>query len=384
MTLNTGLDPHSGLPVTVRAEGELVTRVEQSSHDGDLFISPGFVDLQVNGYAGIDLNGDDLATDLVRRLLDRLLAEGVTCFAPTLITAPQDELCHALSVIAAARRQDPLVAACIPFVHVEGPHISPQDGYRGAHPADAVRAPSVTEFDSWQRASDGLVGLVTMSPHWSGSEEYIQALTQQGVHVALGHTDATPEQIVRAVDAGARLSTHLGNGVPQQVGRHNNPIWPQLADDRLTATFIGDSHHLPASVLKPMLRAKGLHRSILVSDSVALAGLPAGVYTTPVGGQVELKPDGKLCVFGSELLAGSTTSLAACIGSVVRLTGLSLHDVLPMATANPGRFVGGRGLLTPGSRADLVRFRWQDHQVLVEDVWLGGEHVFGRRTGVRG
>ena len=210
--------------------------------------------------------------------------------------------------------------------------------------------------------------------------EYIAALVKQGVQVAIGHTHASAEQITRAVDAGASLSTHLGNGIAQEIPRHRTPIWSQLADDRLTASFIADGHHLPQDVLAAMLRAKCVERSVLVSDSVALAGMPSGTYITPVGGRVELHPDGRLCVFGSELLAGSTASLAQCIGHMVRMTKMSLGDALAMATANPGRYAKGRGQLATGSRADLVRFRWID-KVFIEDVWLAGERVY--RSGNR-
>ena len=229
-------------------------------------------------------------------------------------------------------------------------------------------------FERWQHAADGHVGMVTLSPHFSESPAYIAALVEQGIHVAIGHTDAWPEQVQSAIDAGARLSTHLGNGIAREIPRHRNPLWSQLADDRLTATFIADGHHLPPDMLKAMLRAKGVERSILISDSVALAGMPAGVYTTPVGGRVELHPDGRLCVLGSELLAGATASLAQCIGHLVRVIGAPLHEALTMATANPGRFAACRGQLKPGSRADVLRFRWKD-DVLVEDVWLAGERV---------
>jgi N-acetylglucosamine-6-phosphate deacetylase len=292
-----------------------------------------------------------------------------------LITAPEEKICRALEVIAEARRNNNRVATCIPFVHVEGPHISQLEGYRGAHPVEAVRPPSIAEFDRWQNAAGGIVGMVTLSPHYRESDEYIVALVKQGVHIAIGHTHASPEQIARAVDAGASLSTHLGNGIAQEIPRHRNPLWSQLADDRLTATFIADGHHLPKDVLHAMLRAKGIERSVLVSDSVALAGMSAGIYTTPVGGQVELHPDGRLCVFGSEFLAGSTASLAQSIGHVVRETGLNLGDALAMATINPGHFAGGRGQLALGSRADLVHFRWKN-EVVIEDVWLAGEKVY--------
>jgi N-acetylglucosamine-6-phosphate deacetylase len=371
-----GRDPRNGRSIGVTVEDGIITRIEETKNDTDLYLSAGFVDLQVNGRAGFDLNAEQISTDTLIGLVDVMLADGVTCFVPTLITAPEEEICDRLQEIAEARRRHRKVASCVPFVHIEGPHISLLDGYRGAHPADAVRAPSIAEFDRWQNAAGGIVGMVTMSPHFAESVEYIAALVKQGVHVAIGHTHASAEQIVRAVDAGASLSTHLGNGIAQEIPRHRNPIWTQLADDRLTATFIADGHHLPQDVLKVMLLTKGVGRSVLVSDSVALAGMPAGTYITPVGGRVELHPDGRLCVFGSELLAGSTASLTQCIGHVVRMTKMPLSDALAMATANPGRYVRGRGQLATGSRADLVRFRCID-EVFIEDVWLAGERVYG-------
>jgi N-acetylglucosamine-6-phosphate deacetylase len=371
-----GRDPRNGRSIAVTVEDGIITRIEETKSNAEFYLSAGFVDLQVNGRAGFDLNAKQISTNTVIGLVDVMLAGGVTCFVPTLITAPEKEICDRLKVIAKARDLHLKVAACLPFVHVEGPHISPLDGYRGAHPADAVRAPSIAEFDRWQNAAGGIVGMVTLSPHFTESVEYIAALAKQGVHVAIGHTHASSEQIARAVDAGASLSTHLGNGVAQEIPRHRNPIWSQLADERLTATFIGDGHHLPPDVLKVMLRAKGVGRSVLVSDSVALAGMPAGSYITPVGGRVELHPDGRLCVFGTELLAGSTASVAQCISHVVRMTKMPLSDALAMVTVNPGRYAKGRGQLAIGSRADLVRFRCID-ELLIEDVWLAGERVYG-------
>lgn len=374
-----GCDPQTGrcLAVVVDADAGVIVRVDESTDDTDVFLSPGLIDLQVNGFAGLDVNGPQLTPHTVLGLVDVMLSRGVTCFAPTIITASEESICHALSIIAVTRSSHPKVAACIPFVHIEGPHISSLDGYRGAHPAKDVRPPSISEFDRWQATSGNLVGIVTLSPHFDESVTYIAALVKQGVHVAIGHTHASPEQIRRAVEAGASLSTHLGNGIAPEIPRHRNPIWSQLAEDRLSASFISDGHHLPPEVLSVMLRAKGLERSLLVSDSVALAGMAAGVYSTPVGGRVELGEDGRLCVVGSELLAGAIASLADGVGNLVRNVGVPLHDALAMATTNPGGFVHGRGQLTPGSRADLLSFRWKD-AIFIEDVWLGGEAVYTR------
>jgi N-acetylglucosamine-6-phosphate deacetylase len=375
MTTITGRDPQSGRSHTLVVDEGVIVSVEENSISSDLFLSPGLVDLQVNGCSGFDVNAPQLTPGTITDLVDAMLSRGVTCFAPTIITAPEDKICHALSIIEEARRSHPRAAACIPFVHVEGPHISPLDGYRGAHSADAVRPPSIAEFERWQQASDGLVGMVTMSPHFEESCTYIAALAKHGIHIAIGHTHASPQEILRAIDAGARLATHLGNGIAPEIPRHRNAIWSLLADDRVSATFIADGHHLPPDVLKVMLRAKTLQHSVLVSDSVALAGMPPGIYAAPIGGRVELRPDGKLCVFGSELLAGATASLAQGIGNLVRTSDVLLHEALTMATTNPGKLARGRGQLTTGSRADLFRFRWQD-SILIEDVWLAGEQVY--------
>ena len=375
-----GRDPTTGRTTVLHVEGGLIARIEEGSVVSHLFVAPGFVDLQVNGYRGFDVNAPDVTPETIRDLVRVMLDQGVTSFVPTIITASEDRICRALEVIAETRRAWPRAAACIPYVHVEGPHISALEGYRGAHPAESVRPPCVAEFERWQDAGSGIVGMVTMSPHFRESVDYIAALVEQGVQVALGHTHASPEEIKRAVDAGATLSTHLGNGIPVEIARHRNPLWPQLANNRLTASFIADGHHLPADALAVMLRAKSLDRSVLVSDSVALAGMPPGLYETPVGGRVDLRPDGRLCIAGSELLAGATSSLPRCIGYVVRELGLPLHEALRLATANPGRFVGGRGHLRVGARADVVQFRWEN-DIFVESVWLGGELVFTRKAG---
>ncbi|KGM33979.1 N-acetylglucosamine-6-phosphate deacetylase, partial [Inquilinus limosus] len=289
----TGRDPATGRSLAVTIKDGRIAAIEDGPAGETAWLSAGLVDLQVNGFAGHDLNGGGLVPETVARLSAALRRDGVTTFLPTLITAPEASITAALAAIAEARAADPLIAHMIPAVHVEGPHISPEDGPRGAHPRDQVRPPDLAEFDRWQAACGGLVGLVTLSPHHDGAPDYIRGLTARGVLVAIGHTDASPAQIAAAVEAGAALSTHLGNGIAATLPRHPNPIWSQLAEDRLTASFIADGHHLPADVLKAMLRAKGLERAVLVSDAAALGGLAPGLYDQPVGGRVELTADGR-------------------------------------------------------------------------------------------
>jgi N-acetylglucosamine-6-phosphate deacetylase len=374
----SGRDPSTGRGVLLSIENGKIVLVESQDAADQPWISAGLVDLQVNGYRGFDVNSSDVSAKAVSQLARALLATGVTTFAPTVCTSAESDMVHRLRSISQACDEDPIAAACIPFIHVEGPHISPRDGYRGAHPLSFIRPPCLREFERWQAASNGMVGMVTISPHYDEAEDYITALVERGVHVSMGHTDASQNQIEAAVRAGARLSTHLGNGIALEIDRHPNPLWSQLAEDLLTASFIADGHHLPAETLKAMVRAKSLERSILVSDAVALAGMPPGRYNVSIGGRVELSADGRLSMEGASTLAGAAVPLITCLGRAVRMTGRPLAQVLTMATENPGRFAGGRGRLGVGARADIFRFHWNEEtcQATVKDVWLAGEQMY--------
>lgn len=370
----SGLNPQNGQPVEVVIVDGRVQAIMQGRADQEGWLSPGLIDLQVNGYGGDDVNLDGIDPGVVHSLTKKMIATGVTTYLPTIITASEAMITAALRVIAEARRRSKLIADAIPHVHVEGPNISSVEGYRGAHNREHIRPPSLAEFARWQEVSGDLVGMVTLSPHWDGAENYISRLSSAGIHVAIGHTDATPEQIRRAVDAGAALSTHLGNGSAGMIPRHANSLWPQLADDRLTATLIADGHHLPGDMFKTILRAKGTSRCILISDAVATAGLQPGRYMTPVGGDVELHENGRLSLAGTEFLAGASRPLKDGILHAVSCGGISLAEGLRMATANPGRFVGGIGMLQPGAAADLIRFTVdRDSNTLnIKHVWLKG------------
>lgn len=183
-------------------------------------------------------------------------------------------------------RSRPVVANAIPSAHVEGPFISDQAGARGVHDPSAVRPLDPEEVFRWLLA--GPVGIITVSPHGEHAPGQVRRLKSLGVTVAVGHTHASPEEVSAAVDAGATLSTHLGNGIPKTLPRHPNIIWRQLADDRLSVGLIADGHHLPFDTLEVMLRAKGVDRAFLVSDATEIGGRPPGRYSTAVGSLVEL------------------------------------------------------------------------------------------------
>lgn len=352
----SGRNPENGQSVELTFENGQIKEIRASKREEEAWLSTGLIDLQVNGYGGEDVNASDPEPETIIALTRKVIATGVTTYLPTIITASEKGIKASLRAIREARQRERFVADAVPYVHVEGPNISATDGPRGAHRREHVRPPNLAEFDRWQEVSDGLVGMVTLSPDYPESAEYISKLTSQGVHVSIGHTDAPAQDILRAVDAGARLSTHLGNGIAGIIPRHANVLWPQLADDRLTATLIADGHHLPDDMLKVVLRAKGVGRSILVSDAVALAGMPPGIYSTPVGGKVELDKNGRLSLLGTEFLAGAALALKHGVARLVSNVGISLVDSLRMATENPGRFVGRIGVLRVGAPADMLRF----------------------------
>lgn len=276
----TGRDPWSGKPLKITIEDGQIQAIAPGSADESAWLSPGFIDLQANGYFGYDLNSGTFDPDVVISLTRKMISTGVTTYLPTIVTSSEERITASLCSIAEARRIDPIVAHVLPYAHVEGPFISPEDGPRGAHPREHVRPASLAEFDRWQAASNNLVGMVTLSPHREDALKFISVLAGKGILMAIGHSDATPAHIHAAADAGAMLSTHLGNGLGSPLSRHPNLLWAQLAEDRLTACFIADGHHLPIDTLKAMLRAKGIDRSVLVSDVIALGGMPVGIHDT--------------------------------------------------------------------------------------------------------
>lgn len=353
----TGRELATGEGLRIGWQDGVVTAIEATRNADDLVLVPGLVDLQVNGYAGFDVNSPALDFDTLTGLAGAMRSVGVTTFLPTLITMSESRILSALEVIAHARAEDALLAHMMPYVHVEGPHISPQDGPRGAHPSDHVRVPDTAEFDRWQDTSGGLVGLVTVSPHFDQTPDYVRHLTKTGVRVAIGHTDAGREQICAAVDAGASLSTHLGNGVSHLLPRHPNLIWTQLAEDRLTACLIGDGHHLGEDVFVAMLRAKGLENTVLVSDTVAEGGLTPGFHRQASGAQVELSRHGRLSLRGTPYLAGAARPLKEGVMWAKGTARLDWPDAFALATRNPGRILGRRGVLAVGAPADLLALR---------------------------
>jgi N-acetylglucosamine-6-phosphate deacetylase len=344
------------------------------------WLAPGFVDLQINGYGGQEFNDSELTPEKVERISLAQDSCGVTRFLPTLTTDSHAVLAHGLAVIARACEQSAAVGARVAGIHLEGPFISKEDGPRGAHPIAHCRPPDWNEFRRLQDAAGGRIRLLTISPEYEGAEEFIAKAAASGVLVSIGHTAATSEQIRTAVDAGARMSTHLGNGAHGQIRRHPNYIWDQLAEDLLTASLIVDGHHLPPAVVKSFVRAKTPERCVLVSDITGMAGQPPGRYRTTGLGDVEMLEDGRLVVAGQrQYLAGAALPIGVGVANVMRFAGVSLAEAVDMASGRPAALIGEEPVrLAPGSQADLVLFELEPARALkVVATIKTGRQVFG-------
>ena len=357
----------------------VITHVDPlfSEADRSMNVAPGFIDIQVNGFAGVDYNSPGATHEEIARSIFAIFSTGVTRFFPTVITGDPEKMLAALKNLAAGRESLEHGQAMEAF-HVEGPHISPDDGPRGAHPKRWVRPPDLDEFRRLQDAARGNIRLVTLAPEWPGSTRYIEVLTSEGVVISIGHTAASPAQIRDAVVAGATLSTHLGNGGHAMLPKFPNYLWTQLAEDRLAASFIADGIHLDPDFFRVALGSKGTERSILVTDAVMPALCAPGFYDlgeTPV----ELQEDGRVVLRGGTRLAGSSLRMDRAIENVMRIGGVSLVEAIAMATVNPARVARIRSRqrsLTPGERADLVRFIVEDGRVTVKEVWISGQKVY--------
>jgi N-acetylglucosamine-6-phosphate deacetylase len=324
----------------------------------DDWVCPAFWDIQLNGRWGHSFSSPDLTVAQVAAIVRAQAELGVAKLCPTLITAPVDHLLHGLRTIASTCDHDDAIASRIVGVHLEGPFISEQEGYRGAHPAGSIQDPDWGLFEQLQRASGHRIAVITLAPERPGAIAFIRQAVGEGVTVALGHTAADGATIDAAIHAGATLSTHLGNGVASPLSRHPNPIWDQAGRDDLTSSFIADGHHVDLATLRVLARAKGPDRTILISDASPLAGLPVGSY-----GEWAVDPSGMIVVAGTPYLAGSNQSLEMGLTNLLRATAWPIDRLIATVTANPARALARTTpRLAEGEPADMVLFRVSSQQ----------------------
>lgn len=345
------------------------------------WVCPGFIDVQVNGFGGFNLNGGEVDRHTLPGMLGALAAHGVTSCMPTIITASNEDMSRSIKAIRQACEDDAETDAAVAGIHLEGPYLSAEPGFRGAHPPGEMRDPDEREFLAWQTESGGRIRKMTLAPERAGAIAFIRFLRRQGVIAAIGHSDASSGQIAEAVEAGLAMCTHLGNGIRHMLPRHAACVWDLLAARGLYAGFIADGHHLPRSVVETIVAMKG-DKAVLVSDAVHLAGLAPGRYGTHIGGDVELLPDGRLQLASDpNVLAGSAMSMLDGVNYLLKLYPDNAAGVIDMATANPAALLGAadRGRLAEGSRADLIVYTLsRDGRMEIGEVWRHGCCVYRR------
>lgn len=323
------------------------------------WIAPALFDLQVNGCDGHNFGSERLTEAMVHHVVEVCRKHGIGGLCPTLVTNSFAALAHGMATIRQACEHDRQIARSVPAIHLEGPYISSEDGPRGAHPLQHVRPPDWDEFQRLQEAAGGMIRLVTLAPEHEGALAFIEKLTTAGVVVSIGHTAAWPERIREAVKAGARLSTHLGNGSHALLPRHENYIWEQLGCDDLWASIIPDGHHLPPALVRCFLRAKTPARTILTCDASMLAGCPPGHYEE-WGQGLDVLPEGKIIVTSSGFLAGSWAFTDLCVANVIRFAGVTLAEAVDMAGNRPRELLHlPQRRLEVGWPAELMLFDWE-------------------------
>ena len=355
--------------------GDLIRR-DLRLPDDDVRITPGFIDIQVNGFAGVDFNHPNFRGDDLIGVCRNLLSTGVTRFCPTLITANHRQLARNIKEIWRTCEKHPLVRKMVLGIHLEGPYINPEDGPRGAHPQAQVARPDWDEFERLLVMGKGWVRMVTVAPEMPGGLAFIQKASQSGLVVGIGHCNPEPDIVDQAVGAGARISTHLGNGTHQMLDRHQNYLQKQLAHDGLMASIICDGTHLPDYFVKNVVRAKEKSRVVLITDATAASHAPAGRYS--LGDlEIEADDDGVLRLAGTPYLTGSTLTMDRAIANCAAFAGITLASTIKLATENPaGLFDGISGKLETGQRADLVLFRAKRKKINILRVYLAGRLLY--------
>ncbi len=299
---------------------------------------PGLVDLQVNGFKGADFSDARLSEESFTTACLEILAAGTSAFLPTVVTSSSEVYRHNLPLIAKVIAREEFAGGLF-GIHLEGPFISAADGARGAHDRRWVRHADLEYLRQLLDWAGGQVRLLTVAAEVDGIEELIEYAANEGVTVSLGHQMADSEAIDRAVAAGACALTHLGNGVPAVLDRHNNPIWAGLANDDVCAMIITDGHHLPDNVIKTFIRAKGIARIIITSDASPIAGLPPGRYET-LNNIVVLDEGGRLYNPQTGYMVGSSATMLDCMNYLASLRMCAVEQLVQVGFDNPLMLIG--------------------------------------------
>lgn len=299
---------------------------------------PGLIDLQINGYKGIDFSDPQIEEEDIIKAFGEILDSCCSAFFPTIITSPESTYKRNLGLISKVIEM-PRFKGMVPGIHAEGPFISPETGACGVHKKEWIRKPDIGFLDKLIEWSNGKIRLLTIAAETEGSGKLTGHAVKKGITVSLGHELALDKDMEKAVKAGAKALTHLGNGIPNLINRHHNSIWAGLANDELYAMLITDGHHLPHSLIKTVIKAKGVSKCIVTSDSAPLAGMPPGKYVYN-GEEVSLEENGLLHNIGRGYLAGSSSSMIQCMNYLASLDFLDTGGLLKIGFYNPLELIG--------------------------------------------
>jgi N-acetylglucosamine-6-phosphate deacetylase len=299
-----------------------------------------YVDLQVNGYADVDFNADELSAERVAAVCQRLRGEGVAGILATVITAGLDAMCRRLENICRVRESDPSIAAMIWGIHIEGPFLNEQPGYIGAHPAESAKPADIETMRRLLEAAGGLTKIVTLAPERDANARVTKLLAEQGVRVAAGHCNPSLDELRASIDAGLSLFTHLGNGCPGTLPRHDNIIQRALSlSDRLMFGFIADGVHVPFVALGNYLKCCGLDRAFVVTDAICGAGQGPGEYTI---GNLRVVVDDNLATWSADRshLMGSAGTMRRSEENLRRELGYGDRQIMQLLIDNPRSITG--------------------------------------------
>ena len=349
----------------------------QTAPKGSFFCPGGLIDTQVNGCLGYNYTGDDLSIDQVRQICKELARQGTLQHFATIITSPEQRILKSLDTLVRAIEQDDFVRRSITGIHIEGNYISKLDGPRGAHNLAYVRDASIEEFDRWYEHSKGYLKYITIGAESNGAEALIRHAVEKGVVVSIGHTGATKEQIDKAAEAGATASTHLGNGVFAKLDRFENPIWPQLRNQKFTTGLIADGDHVTPDLVWVISRCKDSDHIILVSDLHHCAGLePGRRMDGPL--EIEIFKDAAVRVAGTPYLAGAGVHLLRCTYNYARFSQTDPVGAFRLSTINPIRKYNldpERTVLKVGKKAEFIAFSDTDNGYELQAVFANGQTV---------
>ena len=373
-----GIHYKDGKPISLKLiNGNIsdISRPNELIENSSWYLAPGLIDIQINGYMGVDFSGPDLTIEEIKKATKALWRVGVTSYFPTIITSDFSRMKKNFTILSKAK-EDPEIGGSIAGFHLEGPYISPVDGFRGAHLEKYTRKPNWQEFLILQKAAKNNIRLITVAPELDGAIQFIKKLVDSGVIVSLGHHNGSVSQIKDAVSAGARMATHLGNGCANMINRHNNPIWPQLSNDLITPSIIADGFHLNREEIRTFYKTKGADNTILVSDALDLAGLPPGEY---IRGERKLLLTPNVVKFPDiNALAGAASPISKCLEVVMDFTNCSLEDAIKMASLNPAKmfFLNDRGLIKKGKRGDIILFTMKEDKIQIKKTFIAGKEVY--------